>query len=137
LRWRKFDETRPVAPRNARAVRRVDAERTLRGWANGVMAAYRFCVSPAFMQQTACRWNAYNAVHRRCCLQEDVYTNHIHADDLARLLLSAIVVRASAARVSRGDDSDMPDGRLFRSSGKCIWPDAARHACPAQNWRSK
>jgi len=35
-----FDETRAVAPRNPRALRRVDAERTLRRWARGSGAAF-------------------------------------------------------------------------------------------------
>ncbi len=49
-----IDETRTVAPKNARAARRVDAERVLRAWAMRPAAAPRSCACPAFMRASAC-----------------------------------------------------------------------------------
>ena len=109
----QFDETRPPNPQNARAKRRVDAERVLRAWARrsasrlsilrvpGIYAADRLPI--ARLQKATPALNA----------EEDVYTNHIHADDLARLIALALF-RAQPCRVYHAvDDSDMKMGDYF------------------------
>lgn len=85
-------ETRAVAPQTARAQRRVDAERSLRHWAGRQRATQ----SPVCL--TVLRIPGIYALNRPggdprerlarqmpvLCAQDDVFTNHIHADDLAR-----------------------------------------------------
>ncbi len=93
-----IDETRPQHPENARAVRRVDAERRLRAWgaqngvpicilrAPGIYAAERLPVDRLQKGLPALR------------ASDDVYTNHIHANDLAAACLAALR-RGAANRV--------------------------------------
>ncbi len=107
------DETRPPNPHNPRAMRRVDAEQALRAWARrshsrlgilrvpGIYAGDRLPV--ARLQ------NALPAL----LADEDVYTNHIHADDLACIIATAIF-RLQPGRVYHAvDDSDMKMGDYF------------------------
>lgn len=107
------DETRAVNPQNARAKRRVDAEQALRAWARraggrlsilrvpGIYAADRLPLerlkngTPALQQQ------------------DDVYTNHIHADDLARIVMLALTRGAPCRIYHAVDDSDMKMGEYF------------------------
>ncbi len=109
----QFDETRPVASKNARAVRRVDAEQVLRRWAvacggrlailrvPGIYAADRLPVARLQQGTPALRPD------------DDPYTNHIHADDLAKIIALAIF-RAAPQRVYHTvDDSDMKMGDYF------------------------
>lgn len=107
-------ETRPVAPRNARAQRRVDAERVLRAWAlaggtrlailrvPGIYAAERLPLKRLEQGTPALR------------PEDDVYTNHIHADDLARIVLLALLRARGAGRVVHAvDDTRMKMGDYF------------------------
>ncbi|MBI5716491.1 MAG: SDR family oxidoreductase [Burkholderiales bacterium] len=103
----RFDETRPVAPFNDRARRRVDAERLLRAWARA--ACVRLCILRAPGIYAGDREGG----HPRERLQrgtpvlargEDVYSNHIHADDLARACVAALY-RAPPQRVFNACDS--------------------------------
>ena len=105
-------ETRPVAPRNARAARRVDAEAVWRGWGRrgasvailrvpGIYAADRLPLkrladgTPALVAG------------------DDVYTNHIHADDLAGIVVRALQ-RGRPGRVYHAvDDSAMKMADYF------------------------
>jgi nucleoside-diphosphate-sugar epimerase len=84
-------ETRPLAAQNARAKRRVDAERQLRRFAArhgihlsilrapGIYASDRLPVERIKQGTPAVR------------AEEDSYTNHIHADDLARIAWLALL----------------------------------------------
>lgn len=109
----RFDETRAVAPRNDRAVRRVAAERLLRRRAArgairatvlrvpGIYAAERLPIerlqrgTPALVEA------------------DDVYTNHVHADDLARIAFVALQRGRSQRTVHAVDDSAMRMGDYF------------------------
>jgi nucleoside-diphosphate-sugar epimerase len=83
-------ETHPTNPQTARACRRVDAEKQIRNWAKrsgvraiilrvpGIYAANRLPLDRL-------RMGAPTIVN-----QEDSYTNHIHADDLAHTVVKAL-----------------------------------------------
>jgi hypothetical protein len=45
--------------------------------------------------------------------QDDVYTNHVHADDLARICLAALAVAAPAGIYNASDDSEIRMGAWF------------------------
>ena len=72
---------RPVAPITRQAKRRVDAERCLRSWAKAIWTIKYF----ACVRHLRGRASAAGAEKGTPALrdEEDVYTNHIHADDLA------------------------------------------------------
>ncbi len=109
------DESRPAAAHTGRAMRRVNAERTLR-WAGrqglrasilripGIYAPNRVGGTPR------ARLLRGTPVLRA---EDDVYTNHIHADDLARACVAALW-RGSAQRIYNvADASDMRMGDYF------------------------
>jgi len=93
-----IDETRLPAPATARARRRVAAERGLRQWGlrNGVRVGLLRApgIYAANRGTTRARLAQGIPVLRA---QDDVYTNHIHADDLARTCMIALW-RARAQR---------------------------------------
>ncbi|WP_414451900.1 NAD-dependent epimerase/dehydratase family protein [Burkholderia sp. 22PA0099] len=126
----RVDETRPVRPANARAVRRVSAERQLRrATARGALAA-RIVRIPGIY--AANRLPIARLERRTPALvdADDVYTNHIHADDLARILLAAAVRGLPSRVVLASDDTEMKMGEYFervaRASGRASPPRITR-----------
>ena len=112
----RFDETRAVNPATDRARRRVDAEARVRhhGRAHGV------CVSvlrvPGIYALDRQGGDPRERVRRGTPLlasADDVYTNHIHADDLARACVAALM-RGAPQRVYHACDcSDTRMGEHF------------------------
>jgi len=100
------DESRPIAPQTARARRRADAERRLALWCSlhevqlvvlrvpGIYAADRLPLA---------RLRAGTPVLRA---EDDVYTNHIHADDLAAIAARSLD-DAPAGTYNAADDSEI------------------------------
>ena len=84
-------EHRPVAPRNARARRRVDAERILRAWALASGAALSILRVPGIYAADRLPLRRLEQGTPALRPEDDVYTNHIHADDLARIVMLALV----------------------------------------------
>ena len=108
-----FDETRPVRPANPRAVRRVDAERTLRGWAKRSGSRLAILRTPGIYAQDRLPLERLQKGMPALVPEDDVHTNHIHADDLARLIVLALF-RAAPQRIYHAvDDSDMRMGEYF------------------------
>ncbi|WP_247661229.1 NAD-dependent epimerase/dehydratase family protein [Ideonella alba] len=87
-----FDETRPVAPATDRARRRVAAEQALRaagrrGWRVVLLRI------PGIHAPDRAGGSAIDRVRQGRPLlrpEDDVFTNHIHADDLARACVAAL-----------------------------------------------
>ena len=108
-----FDESRPVAPRNARALRRVDAEQVLRRWARRAGAQLSILRVPGIYAADRLPLKRLQAGTAALVEAEDVYTNHIHADDLAAIIARALY-RALPNRVYHAvDDSDMKMAEYF------------------------
>ena len=106
-------ETRTVAPHNPRARRRVDAERTLRAW--GKRSGSRVAIVRVPGIYAADRLPLKRLADRAPALneQDDVYTNHIHADDLARIVALALF-RGRAGRIYHAvDDTRMKMAEYF------------------------
>lgn len=106
-------ETRPLNAQTARARRRVDAETQIRNWGrrNGVNAS--ILRAPGIY--AADRLPLERLQKGVPCLveAEDSYSNHIHADDLARIAVAALH-RAKPCRVYHAsDDSRMKMGDYF------------------------
>ena len=108
-----FDETRPVAPVNARAQRRVDAEKVLRQWARRNEAHLSILRVPGIYAADRLPVDRLKQGTPALAPAEDVYTNHIHADDLAQIIALALF-RAQPLRVYHTvDDSDLKMGEYF------------------------
>jgi len=106
-------ETRRLLPGNARARRRADAERQLRAWgkANGVSVVILrvpgiYAADRLPLQRLA---SGTPALAR----EEDPYTNHIHADDLARIVIAALTRGGAGRAYNANDDSGMKMGEYF------------------------
>lgn len=109
-------ETRATAPHTPRAHRRVDAENLVRHLGRaagvrtgilrvpGIYAADREGGTP---RARLCKGTPV------LCAQDDVYTNHIHANDLARACL-AVLWRGKPQRIyNASDDSQLKMGDYF------------------------
>ncbi|MDB5907620.1 MAG: NAD(P)-dependent oxidoreductase [Massilia sp.] len=108
-----IDETRTVAPHNARARRRVDAERVLRDWARRAQGRLAIVRAPGIYARERLPLERLEQGTPALLEQDDVYTNHIHADDLARIVALALF-RALPGRVYNAvDDTDMKMGDYF------------------------
>ena len=106
----RVDESRAVRPQTDRARRRVDAERQLALWcsergvhllilrAPGIYAADRLPLE---------RLRVGTPVLRA---EDDVYTNHIHADDLAAIVVRSLEEGGPAGTYNACDDSEIRMG---------------------------
>ena len=68
---------------------------------------------------------------------DDVYTNHIHADDLARACVAALLSRPAAARAARQRRHRAEDGRLLRPRRRPVRRCRARRASRAPRQRAQ
>lgn len=115
-RGARFDETRPLAPATDRAHRRVDAERTLR--TAGRDAGWRVALLriPGIHAPDRAGGSALDRVRRGTPLlrpEDDVYTNHIHADDLARACVAALLRGRPQRVIHVCDDTELKMGDYF------------------------
>jgi nucleoside-diphosphate-sugar epimerase len=107
------DEDRPVAPQTVRALRRVDAERALFAWGGQSGVAVVVLRVPGIYAAERLPLAQLKRVSPVLRAEDDVYTNHIHADDLAGVCLAALE-RGGAGRVyNASDDSEMKMGDYF------------------------
>ncbi|MDR6739799.1 nucleoside-diphosphate-sugar epimerase [Herbaspirillum sp. 1173] len=108
-----FDETRSVRPQNARAVRRVDAETVLRAWARRRHGKLSILRVPGIYAADRLPLERLHKGLPALVAQEDVHTNHIHADDLARICLAAMRLGAPNRVYHAVDDTDLKMGDYF------------------------
>ena len=83
-------ETRPVAPVNSRAVRRVAAEHQLREWGKKHRVQVSILRAPGIYAADRLPLERIKRGTPALITKDDSYTNHIHADDLARLAWAAL-----------------------------------------------
>jgi len=119
----RVDESRALAPQTARAKRRVDAERRLAGWCTQHSAALVILRAPGIYARERLPLERLRAGTPVLRAEEDVYTNHIHADDLAAIVSRALEDDAPAGVYNAADDSELLMGE---------WMDlvAERHGLP-------
>jgi nucleoside-diphosphate-sugar epimerase len=109
-----FDETRPVAPGTARAIRRVAAERLWRASTRGRLAPIASVLRvPGIYAHDRLPLDRLRAGTPALADDEDVHTNHIHADDLARIALAALWRGRCARVVHAVDDTEWKMGQYF------------------------
>lgn len=112
---RCIDETAPARPATDRARRRVDAERVLSDWARRARVQLALLRAPGIYAADREGHPRERLLAGRPLLrpEDDVFTNHIHADDLAQACLLALW-RAAPLRVFNVvDDSDRRMGEHF------------------------
>lgn len=112
----RFDETHPVAPATDRARRRVDAEARVRhhGRAHGV--AVTVLRIPGIYAADRPGGHPRERLMRGTpvlAADDDVYTNHIHADDLARACIAALHRGRPQRVVHASDDTELKMGDYF------------------------
>ncbi len=109
----RIDETQPLRPANPRAFRRVSAERQLRAaTVRGVLSA-RIVRIPGIYAENRLPLARLERGTPALDAADDVYTNHIHADDLAAILRRAAVRGKPARAVHASDDSELRMGEYF------------------------
>ena len=106
----RVDERRPALPQTARAVRRLDAERAISEWSGGngveavILRAPGIYAGDRLPIETIARGTP--ALRE----EDDVYTNHIHADDLAAILAAALASARASGIYNASDDSAIKMG---------------------------
>lgn len=112
----RIDETRAPKPATPRARRRVDAEARLRHHGRAFNVNASVLRIPGIYALDREGGDPRERLQRGAPLladADDVYTNHIHADDLARACVAALF-RAAPQRVYHvSDDSELKMGQHF------------------------
>ena len=107
------DESRESNPQSARAMRRVEAESRLALWCRARGAALVVLRAPGIY--AADRLPLARLCDGTPVLRDadDVYTNHIHAEDLAQICVRALAEDAPAGVYNASDDSKLKMGEWF------------------------
>jgi len=105
---RRIDETARLAPGNERALRRIDGEQKMRAQLHSTVLRVPgiYALDRLPLDRLRQRVPALSAA-------DDVYTTHIHADDLARAAIVALLRGAPARVVNASDDSELTMGEYF------------------------
>jgi nucleoside-diphosphate-sugar epimerase len=109
-------ETRPLNATTDRARRRVDAEARLRAWGLATGMRATTLRIPGIYATDREGGDPRQRVQRGTpvlAAEDDGYTNHIHADDLARACIAALWRGRPQRVVQVCDDSDMKTGDYY------------------------
>ncbi|MBK6470141.1 MAG: SDR family oxidoreductase [Betaproteobacteria bacterium] len=111
-----FDETRAVNPTTDRARRRVDAEAQLRWFGRRTGARVTVLRIPGIYAGDRPGGHPRERLARGTAVlaaADDVYTNHIHADDLARACVAALYRGMPQRVLHASDDTELKMGDYF------------------------
>jgi nucleoside-diphosphate-sugar epimerase len=112
----RFDETRAVHPTTDRAMRRVDAEARLRWYGRAFGARVTLLRIPGIYAGDRPGGHPRERLARGTAVlasADDVFTNHIHADDLARACVAALHRGLPQRVVHASDDTELKMGDYF------------------------
>ena len=112
----QVSEARPVRPRTPRAQRRADAERAVRHFGRAARVRASILRIPGIYAADRPGGTPRERLLKRTPVLEagdDVYTNHIHADDLARAVIAAIWRGKPQRAYNVNDDSALKMGDYF------------------------
>jgi nucleoside-diphosphate-sugar epimerase len=112
----RFDETRAVRPATDRARRRVDAEARLRWYGRAFGVSVTLLRIPGIYAADRPGGHPRERLARGSPVlveADDVYTNHIHADDLARACAAALHRGRPQRAVHVSDDTELRMGDYF------------------------
>ena len=105
-----FDETRTTRPASARALRRVDAEGRLRAYGRSRGVRVSILRIPGIYASDRAGGHPRERLARGTpvlAAGDDVFTNHIHADDLARACVAALHRGLPQRVVHASDDTEL------------------------------
>ncbi|MDR3054065.1 MAG: NAD-dependent epimerase/dehydratase family protein [Zoogloeaceae bacterium] len=108
-----IDETRPRRPSSARALRRLDAEQTLRRWGASRQVSVILLRAPGIYAGDRLPVARLQAGLPALAEADDVYSNHIHADDLARACCLALFRGGAGRSFNVVDESELRMGAWF------------------------
>jgi nucleoside-diphosphate-sugar epimerase len=103
----RVDEARPVNPQTDRARRRVHAERQLAQWCSERGVALVVLRAPGIYAADRLPLERLRAGTPALRAEDDSYTNHIHAEDLAAIAVRALQDDAPEGVYNASDDSDL------------------------------
>ncbi|MSQ50009.1 MAG: SDR family NAD(P)-dependent oxidoreductase [Betaproteobacteria bacterium] len=107
------DEARALNPQSQRARRRVDAEERLALWCTRHRVALVVLRAPGIYAADRLPLERLRAGTPTLRDQDDVYTNHIHAADLASICARALQDDAPAGVYNAADDTQLKMGEWF------------------------
>jgi nucleoside-diphosphate-sugar epimerase len=106
----RVDESWPRRPQSARATRRANAELQLERWCADRAVALVILRAPGIYALDRLPLERLHARKPVLDPRDDVYTNHIHADDLAAAVARALEDDAPAGIYNAADDSELRMG---------------------------
>ncbi|MGH8801876.1 MAG: NAD-dependent epimerase/dehydratase family protein, partial [Casimicrobiaceae bacterium] len=135
----EVDETRLRRAQTPRGRRRVAAEERLRAWAGRRRVTLAILRVPGIYAPTRLPLERVRQGTPALAADVDVYTNHIHADDLARAVVAALYLGRPNRAYNVNDDSVMKMGAWFDAVAdayhlprppRVSWEDAERQIAP-------
>ncbi len=112
----RVDETRALRPATDRALRRVDAEARVRWFGRSQGVAVTVLRIPGIYAPDRTGGDPRERLRRGTPVlapEDDVFTNHIHADDLARACVAALHRGLPQRALHVCDDSELTMGEYF------------------------
>ena len=109
----RVDETRPCRAQTARGRRRVDAERRLRAFGRRNQVRVALLRAPGIYAADRLPLERLRRGDPVLAADEDVHTNHIHAEDLARIACLALFRAGPGRAYNASDDSGLRMGEYF------------------------
>jgi len=109
----RVSESRPRNAQTPRARRRVAAEDRLRRWATRYGVRLSILRAPGIYADTRLPIDRLKLGTPVLRAEDDVYTNHIHADDLARAAVAAVFRGLPNRAYNVTDDADLQMGGWF------------------------
>ena len=108
-----IDETRRASPSSDRARRRLHAERLIRAWGAETGVQISILRVPGIYSALRLPLARLKAGTPVLGPEHDPYTNHIHADDLARIIVAALTRGRGGRTYNASDDGWMKMGEYF------------------------
>ena len=109
----RVTEERPRRAQTPRAHRRVAAEDRLRAWARRSGVALTIIRVPGIYAETRLPLDRIRQGTPVLAEDDDVYTNHIHADDLARTAVAALFRGRPSRAYNAADDAELKMAAWF------------------------
>ena len=109
----KVTEATPTKPQSERAKRRVDAEQILRLWAPAHGVTLTILRVPGIYAANRLPIERLQSKTPALIPEEDAYSNHIHSDDLARLICAAVFHGKPQRVINTCDGSETKMGDYF------------------------
>jgi len=135
----RVDETRPRRAQTPRARRRVSAEATLRAWAARNRVSLAILRVPGIYAEGRLPLERVRHATPVLAADDDVYTNHIHADDLAQAVVAALFRGKPGRAYNVTDDAELRMGDWFDAIADAYrlprpprigWEEAERRIAP-------